>query len=333
MGFLCQRSQFVQLQRSRDLIPALCIFASLLGLSGCNWGRARVASKPVIEVNGASINLQEFSDRLSRELKSFDALSAKDPTLVERAKNNVIHDYLTESLFSRFADTQKISVSESEWDKEVNEIRSGFPDDISFRRALAEDNLSLTEWREKIRFLILQRKVFGALKEPGAPPSESEISKYYDENKEKFRHGDRVYLRQIVVDDLGKAQDLAQELKKKRFEELATKYSISPESKRGGLVGWVEKGSIDIFDKAFSQSVGGNSAVLESAYGFHIFRVEKKEPAGIRKLSEVKALIEKILAGQKEQREYTQWLDAQLRSSKVAINRDLIRQLKVETRE
>lgn len=316
-------------------IPFLIVGAGLLFLpSACFWKSSPIADQPVIQVDDRSINLKEFSDRLSRQLKNFDALAAKDPVQIDRARQTVIQDYLTESLFSRYAALNKMTVAETEWDQEVNEIRSGFPDDVSFRRALAEENLSLSEWREKIKFLLLQKKVFELFHKKIVAPNEAEMKKHYEENKERFRHPERILLRQIVVDDLGKAQDLYQELKKKKFSDLATQFSIAPEAKNGGLVGWVDRGSVDIFDKAFGLSVGGApSQVLESSYGFHIFKVEKKEPAGFRNFEEVKPLISKILVGQKEQKEYTQWMDEQLRSTRVLINRDLINKLKVETRD
>lgn len=307
----------------------------LLLPTGCFWKNTPIAEQAVIQVDDRTMNLKEFSDRLSRQLKNFDALAAKDPAQVDRARKSVIQDFLSEALFTRYAGAHKIEISAGEWDQEVNEIRSGFPDDISFRRALAEENLSLSEWRDRIRFLLLQRKIFAQFQKKATAPTDEEMKKFYDENKEKYRHPERILLRQIVVDDLGKAQDIHAELKnKKKFETLATKYSIAPEGKNGGLVGWIERGSLDVFDKAFNLSAGGaTSQVLESSYGFHIFKVEKKEPAGYRKFEDLKPLIRKILIGQQEQREYTQWMDEQLRSSRVSINRDLINALKVETRD
>lgn len=320
-------------------IASLFISGTIISLflltSGCFWKSTPVAEQVVIQVDDRTMNLKEFSDRLSRQLKNFDALAAKDPSQVDRARKSVIQEFLTESLFNRYAANHKVEVSAGEWDQEVNEIRSGFPDDISFRRALAEENLSLSEWRDRIRFLLMQKKIFAQFQKKAVVPSEEEMKKFYEENKEKYRHPERILLRQIVVDDLGKAQDIHAELKAKgKFETLATKYSIAPEGKNGGLVGWIERGSLDVFDKAFSLSAGGaTSQVLESTYGFHIFKVERKEPAGFRKFEDLKPLIRKILIGQQEQREYTQWMDEQLRSSRVSINRDLINSLKVETRD
>lgn len=319
--------------KKRRFLCGILLSIVILEFPGCTWRNTQVADQTVIQIEDRSLNLKEFSDRLSRQLKNFDALSAKDPAQVDRARQSVTREYLIETLFSKFAAKNNIEITQSEWDQEVNEIRGGFPDDASFRRALAEENLSLAEWRDRIKFLMMQKRVFADFAKKYQPPTDDEIKKYYDENKERFHHPERIYLRQIVVDDLSKAQEILAETKKRKFDELATQYSIAPEGKNGGLVGWVQRGSVDIFDKAFTIGIGNNSQVLESPYGFHIFRVEKKEPAGYTKVDELKPLISKILVGQKEQKEYTQWLDEQLRSTRVSINKDLINQLKVETRE
>ena len=54
-------------------------------LSGCHW-RSDVGNKPVLQVNEHKITAKEFADRLARQLKDFDALSAKDANIVKRAK-------------------------------------------------------------------------------------------------------------------------------------------------------------------------------------------------------------------------------------------------------
>lgn len=54
--------------------------------------------------------------------------------------------------------------------------------------------------------------------------------------------------------------------------DLAIKFSITPEGKQGGDLGWVEKGVMEGFDSAFSmKKVGQRSAVVKSPYGYQIF--------------------------------------------------------------
>jgi peptidyl-prolyl cis-trans isomerase C len=305
----------------------------VLLLTGCNWRNQKVPEQVVVKVDERQMTLKEFAEKLARSLKNFDAVVARSPVEIQRAREAVIRDFLLDSLLDAKADQLKISVSEKEWDEEINAIRSGYPDDLSFRKALAEENVALAEWRDLIHHTVLKHKVFQALGKKITKPTDEESRRYFDQNKDRFRLKERVLLRQIVVDDFGKAQDIQGELKKKRdFNDLAKKYSISPERRNGGLVGWVEKGEVEAFDKAFALQIGTLSPIVESPYGFHIFKVEKKEPAGFKKFEEVRNLIDQLVLGQREQKEYTSWLDQELRKSHVWINNDLINQLKVETR-
>lgn len=310
------------------LVLAFCSCA----LVSCTWNKQRLAEKPVVKVDDQELSLKDFSDSLSKQLKNFDGLVARSPGQIQRARDSVIRDFLLQAIILRFAKAQGIEISKQEREDEANRIRATYPDDQAFRKVLAEENIALNEWKKTVDENLIQQKVFATFRTKIQKPTEVEIKAYYDENKDRFKHPDRVYIRQIVVDEFSKASDLRDAVKKKDFSELARKFSVAPEAKSGGVVGWVDKGSVDIFEKAFTQSTGSVSQVLESPYGFHIFKVDKKEPAGLRRLDEVRSLVENLIISQREQKEYTQWLDKEIRSARVLIDYELIKQLKVETR-
>lgn len=308
------------------------VLLSFFMLSACTFRSTKVADQPVIQVNDQVMVAKEFADKLAWSLKKFDALAAKDPNNVQRAKEEILRVFIMNSLTSAYAKANQIEVSDEELEKEINQIRSSYPDDISFRRTLADEGLSLTGWKEDLRKTLLERKVFRKISEKVQKPTEDDVKKYYANNKERFKRKERIYLRQIVTDDIAKAQAIKDEVKKKDFIELAKKFSVSPEGKAGGLVGWIERGAVDIFDKAFSLPTGGVSPVLESAYGFHIFKVERKAPAGYSTVEEVHKEVEQDLLGQREKAEFANWLDKQIRASRVLKDNELIRGMTVETR-
>lgn len=303
-----------------------------LFVTGCDWAGSRLSNKTVLQVNESKMSTKEFSDQLARKLKNFDALGAKDPQNIKRAKNDIIRNFILKTVTTDFAVKEMIVVDPSEVEKEINLFRASYPDDLSFRRVLAEENLSLAEWKEELTYSLLERKVFSKITEKIPAPTEGEIQKYYEENKQRYRRAERILLRQIISDDLQKAQSIRDELKGKDFAEVAKKVSVAPEAKSGGLVGWIEKGSVDIFDKAFALPVSSISQVLESTYGFHIFKVEKKMPAGFAEKSEVKKEIIQALMGKKEQGEFASWLDKQVRASRVLKDAAIIDGITVETR-
>src|SRR6185312_703272 len=315
--------------RHAGLFVFLGVFCALVG---CTFGDSKIAAMPVVQVNQHTLTTKEFAERLARRLKAFDALSAKDPGNVRRAKEEIIKNFVLQSLANDYAQTNHISVDDSELETEINKFRSSYPDDLSFRRVLAEENLSFSDWKEELRQTLLYRKVFKKISESNPAPTAIEIQQYYDQHKDLFRRRERIYLRQIVLYDLTKAQQVKDEIKKKDFADVAKKVSVAPEAKNGGLVGWVEKGSGDVFDKAFALPVGGVSQVLESNYGFHIFKVERKAPAGSASIEEARPLILETLRGQKEQAAFSKWLDQQIRASHVLRDNALIDSMGVETK-
>lgn len=307
----------------------LFILMSLV-LAGCPSNYQRLSKKPVEQVNDHVLTTKEFANQLARKLRNFDALAAKDPNNIHRIKEEILRDFLVKSLTLDWARAQSIVVSENVLDKEVDKLRANYPDDLSFRRSLAQENLSFSEWREELRFVLIEREVFKKINEKVKNPSDEEIKRYYDDRKDQYKRKERIYIRQIVVDNEAKADAIKVDLKTKDFSEVAKKFSITPEAKNGGVVGWIEKGTVDYFDPLFS--AGSGLQTVKSPFGVHLIKVEKKAPSSTAPLEEVKGQIIRGLKAQREQAEYVAWLDAQLRSSKVLKDYDLMNSISVDTR-
>lgn len=317
------------ISKKSPALMGLFVFLSL-ALSGCPSSYQKISTKPVAKVNDHVLSSRDFANDLARRLRQFDALAAKDPNNIHRVKEEILKDFLVKSLTLDWAQAQNISISDSALDKEVDKLRANYPDDLSFRRALAQENLSFSEWREALRYSLIEKEVFKKINEKVKPVTDEEVKRYYDDHKDRYKRKERIYLRQIVVDEEAKIDAIKTDLKNTDFAELAKKYSIAPESKSGGLVGWIEKGTVDFFDPLFS--AGSAPQVIKSPFGVHLVRVEKKAPAATQTLEEVKPQILRELRAQREQAEYVAWLDAQLRSSKVLKDYDLMNSIKVETR-
>jgi peptidyl-prolyl cis-trans isomerase C/foldase protein PrsA len=119
------------------------------------------------------------------------------------------------------------------------------------------------------------------------------------------------------VKGLDDAKKLQQQLwSNKKFPDLARRYSLGPEAKVGGDLGFFPRGVMPPqFDEVvFKLPVGQVSEVVSTEYGFHLFKVMEKKPARKRELSEVRGEIEKkMLAEQREksQKEYVKTLRGQ----------------------
>lgn len=315
----------------KPLVFASVVAAFFTVLCACT-PRSDVGKRVVVKVNNHQLTGQQFAEKLAHRLKDRVALSVKDPISLSRTKQEIVSQFILESLLKDSAQESSIQVTDDMIKKELDQMRSGFPDDLSFRKSLAEENLSLSSLKDQISQSLLTRLYFGKLNEGTKTPTAAEIKTYYEANKSKFIKKDRIYLRQIVVDDLVKAEEIKKSLPQKDFGSLASKFSISPEAKSGGVIGWVEKDSLDTFEKAFALPVGAVSPPLESPYGVHLFKVEKKKPAGAASLDEVQLQIQKELEIQREQAAFLAWLDKSLRKSTVLKNTEYIEKILVETR-
>ena len=311
----------------------LLISSAALLTTGCHsQSNSKKTQQPVVKVNSRILTLKDFSNQVGRKLKDLDSLSAKNGETVSFVKEEIIRNFITRSLILDYATSKNLNVSSSELDQEVKNVRATYPDDVTFRRTLAEESISFSEWQEQLKARLIEKKVFTLISEKIKSPTSEELNQFYNQNKDLFKTKERVYIRQIVVEEQGKAEHLKSELRKQSLENLAKKYSIAPEGKSGGVVGWIGKGEVDFFDPVFSYKIGAPGPVFKSPFGYHIVVVERKSPPSTQSLEEVRPRIVKQITSLKEQALFTEWMDAQLRSSRVSRDNNLINAVRVDTK-
>jgi len=108
-----------------------------------------------------------------------------------------------------------------------------------------------------------------------------EISSYYEEHKRDFWRPARVKVSQILLKTEGRAVEAMEQVKdgtEDRFREVAREISEGMESDRGGDMGVYELGQLpgELEQVIFSLRKGELSPVVESPYGYHIFRLDER---------------------------------------------------------
>lgn len=293
-----------------------------------------LADAVVVRVNDKQMTASELSESLVALLQSYDLIMAKDPQVVDFSKNKIVDDFINQTLLLDWAVRNQITVSREEIDSEVKKIRSLYPDDLSFKEALAQSHQSLAEWEKKIEISLLQKKVFAFLNQKIQRPTDNDLRSYYNSNKEEYKMKPAVRIRQVVVDN----EDIANRIwstvrSNASLSDIAKKYSTAPEAKNGGDIGWVEQGTVDIFDRAFQMRAGQRSGVVKSPYGFHIFEVIEKRGEQNVSFEEARLQIERLLISQKEQAIYSAWLEEQIRNSNILKNEAAIKAIQVKSLE
>ena len=91
-------------------------------------------------------------------------------------------------------------------------------------------------------------------------------------------------MRQILVHDEKVANEIEDKLKKGiSFDALSTQYSLAPNAKKGGEIGFVGRGQLPKMfeDEIFALKPGGISSVIRTDSSFHIFKVDERRAPGI----------------------------------------------------
>lgn len=308
------------------------ILSVTLASCSCTEG-GRLARKSVLNINGREVTTQEFADRLALQLKDYDALQAKDEATLNRAKQAVADSFIIETLVESYARKNNIVVSQQELDEAINTVRARYPDDLAFRRVLAQQNLPFDKWKNDLARSLLQQKIRSHVSASNPEPTEQEMKAYYEQQKPLFTRPARVQIRQILTDKEDNARRMLEEIRAgKDLGKLAQEFSLAPEASNGGKTGWIEKGTSEVFDTAFKLNVGARSKVLKSPYGFHIFEVLKKEPQAHLSFPDAKAKIRSLLKERKDQEAFMKWLEQELKASKVMRDDRLIEAIQVTTR-
>ena len=112
------------------------------------------------------------------------------------------------------------------------------------------------------------------------------MKSYYDKNKAEFNEKESLHARHIVVKTEAEAKSIAKKLKglkgtalKDKVIALAKSKSTGPSGKRGGDLGFFQKGQmVPAFEaKVFKMNVGSVSDPVKTEYGYHVIYLEDKK--------------------------------------------------------
>ncbi len=147
-------------------------------------------------------------------------------------------------------------------------------------------------------------------------PTEEELKKFYEKNMELYTEPEGLKLKHILIyvpekadkqtkeKALAKAKKIREELRKgAKFEELAKRYSDDTASReKGGDIGVLRKGmTVPEFEqKVFSLKEGSISEPIESPYGYHVVKVEKRIPPKVKPFEELKDQVQNDYIKEKE---------------------------------
>lgn len=211
----------------------------------------------VARVGDRMVTLADFKRYLERNAGT--DLSQMGPEVASA----MLDQYVEEIVLSEYASSHGIEV----------------PAEAIATAVRSDPGSTVIEKRDEMRRQKLISQIAGDVPDP----TDAELRLYYEQHPGDFKSGEEVHVRQILVHDESLADDIIARLRKgEHFEDLSSQYSLAPNAKRGGDIGYVSRGELPKMfeDVIFALKPGASSDVIRTDATYHIFKIDDRRAPG-----------------------------------------------------
>jgi peptidyl-prolyl cis-trans isomerase D len=238
---------------------------------------------------GQSLTIEQFENDLRRQVL---ITRLRDVAL----EGQVVNPLEIEQSFRKKNAKIKIEYVKLTADKYKGESQPSADDMQAYYKA----NLPRYQVPQKLSLTILvadQAKL-----EQSVNPTDADLQRQYNQNQDSYRTKERVRVRHVLVMTQGKppadepklkakAEDLLKQVRAGAdFAKLAKENSEDPGSKDKGGEYWIQHDGqmVKEFEDAAFRLKPGQSDLIRTSYGYHVFQVMEHQDAGLRTFAEVK---------------------------------------------
>lgn len=275
----------------------------------------------VATVNGDPVTLGEFQERFSRA--GFKPEREADPAVMEEFLNRL----LERKMLLREAQRRRIKVNLPDINQRIDTLGKANGRDVAV--LLAGQGIDFEKWKSDIWEDLMIERLLARDVDRQVSVSAAEVKRYYEANPHEFDRPEQVRARQIVVAAEEEAHGVLARVNAKGadFAVVAREKSTAPEAENGGDLGWFARGDMPAeFNAVFALAKGGMSGIVKSPYGFHIFKLEDRRPAGTLGLKDAGGDIAERLRHAKEDKRFKRWLKELRSRTKFEVNYEALEQ-------
>lgn len=286
------------------------------------------AAVPVMVVNGIEVSDVEISAAKQVLTAQLRGQTVDETMLTRRAVDQVI----ARVLLGAAAREAKVQADQKEVDAAIEQQRqmAGGPEKLA--ESLKQAGLTEAELRRITAETLAVRRYIETALLATLTVTDEDLKAYYESHTKEFEHGEQVKLRMILIEAKPSADETTRSAARAKVESihkrllagedfatLARQFSEDPTRETGGEIGWVSKGRLlsELEPAVFALAPGKPSDVLVSSYGFHIFLVEERKPAGTSSLAEVKDNLRMFLQRRKAETAVREKVDALRAGAKI----------------
>jgi len=275
---------------------------------------ALVKGVPNGNVSEAQLNHVTLQQAAAGGLKKLPAGGSK----LEELRNKALEEILNAIWVRGEAEELGISVTPKQVASELAQIKKqNFKTKAAFQKFLKTSHFTRKDVNERVELQKFGTAIQEQVAKKAPPPSEGEISDYYDESKStQYTTKPTRDVRVIVTKDKGKAEEakvlLSKDDSPANWKVVATKFSTDPTSKaKGGLQEGLSEETLQeplkaaVFKNAQGQVIGP----VQFQKSFVVLEVEKLNPEKVQALGEVSSQIKAQLTQTLAQSVFSEFLN------------------------
>ena len=239
---------------------ATYLFVLIILVGGCRTGGDR--SSVIVKLNGRDIHRDEFEQFLASKMGDVSTTDISDAT-----RSQMLDEYIKRQLVLNEAARIGLSVSSTE----IEESSQDNPQ--------VKSSVATTATREEIVRDLQVEKYYRQITLRDVRVSPEEVQQYIEKNQSRLTDRPGFLVREIRVQSREEADRLRREVTigKRDFASVARLHSDAPNAENNGLTRYDEGQLPALLEKAVQQLRPGDvSSVIESNYGFHLFKLEQR---------------------------------------------------------
>jgi foldase protein PrsA len=222
-------------------------------------------------------------------------------------RDQVMQFLISANWIQKEADSQGIKVSDADVQKQFEKTKKqSFPKPDDYQKFLKQSGMTQDDVLFRVKLDQLSTKLREKVTKGKTTPSNTDISNYYNKNKQRFAQPERRDLRIVLTKTKAKADAAKAAIDSGTpFKTVAKKFSIDQASKsQGGVLLGVSKGQQEkALDQAiFAAKKGQLEGPIKTQFGYYVFKVQKITQASQQSLKEATPTIKQLLVSQGQQK-------------------------------
>ncbi len=289
------------------------------GEQGGHSARAAIAT-----VNGIPITYHDFQQAYISQLQQEQSQSGRvDGRMLEIIKYRTFDSFVYSVLVEQEIKNRDISVSATEVNDSLAQIKAGFPDESIYRQQLQMAGLTEGQLKTLLEQDLQQEKLWSTVIGP-VEISDEMIKEQYEEVRTSHilirSDGDT---EEAWAEAKEYAEFVLAQLAEMDFASAAKAFSDDYGSaEAGGDIGYVGRGDTvpEYEEVIFNMEINEVSGLVKSQFGYHIIKVTDSKLAEGEEFELAKSQIVDRLRSAEEERVVNRWLEELRETASVVIN-------------